>query len=35
MNIMNALTKLYATPGLADNMIDSKMLITYLLNIDE
>lgn len=35
MNIMNALTKLYAAPGLADNMIDSKMLITYLLNIDE
>jgi len=33
MNILSALSKLYASPILANDMIDSDMLITYLLNI--
>lgn len=35
MNILNALAKLYAAPGINNAMINSDMLITYLLNIDE
>ena len=33
MNILSALSKLYASPILSDNMISSKHLITYLINI--
>lgn len=35
MNILSALTKLYAAPGLSNAMIDSDMLITYLINISD
>lgn len=34
MNILSALSKLYASPELAAAMINSNMLITYLINID-
>ena len=35
MNILSALTKLYASPILADNMVNSNMLMTYLINISD
>ena len=35
MNVLSALTKLYASPILADNMVDSKLLMTYLINISD
>ena len=34
MNILSALSKLYASPELSAAMINSDMLITYLINID-
>ena len=33
MNILSALSKLYASPILSDSMISSEHLITYLINI--
>ena len=35
MNALSALTKLYASPILANNMVDPKLLMTYLLNISD